>query len=192
MATRKKATKEAPSTEVAVKKERPLRGRGGTANFPSVISGAKSEDISRCIRNCLEFYGLPIVKDDEECRQRLEWFFDTCGRTGQLPTVEKMIMCLGAVKSTVWQWEQGQGCSSRRTDLIKKAKEFIASFESEMVTEGKINPVVYIFRAKNYFGMKDQQDVVLKPESPLGDTVDKARLESTIIQELPDTSDYES
>ena len=34
-----------------------------------------------------------------------------------------------------------------------------------MVTEGKINPVVYIFRAKNYFGMKDQQDLVLTPNN---------------------------
>lgn len=38
-----------------------------------------------------------------------------------------------------------------------------------MVTEGKINPVVYIFRAKNYFGMKDQQDVVVRPDSPFGE-----------------------
>ena len=186
----KKPTKENPGAEVAVKKERPLRGRGGTQNFPSVISGAKAEDISRCIKNCLTFYGLPIVKDDEECRQRLEWFFDTCGQTGQLPTVEKMVMCLGTVKQVVWQWEQGQGCSQRRADLIKKAKGFIAGFESEMVTEGKINPVVYIFRAKNYFGMKDQQDVVLKPENPLGEKVDPERLQSTIVQELPEPSDY--
>lgn len=189
MAT-KKTTKTETGGEVAVKKERPLRGRGGTANFPSVISGAKSEDISRCLKNCLTFYGLPIVKSDDECQQRLYDFFDTCQKTGQLPTVEKMVMALGTVKQTVWDWEQGRKCSQRRADLIKKAKEFIASFESEMVTEGKINPVVYIFRAKNYFGMKDQQDVVLKPESPLGDTVDQARLESTIVQELPDSSDY--
>ena len=178
--------------EVApVKKERPLRGRGGTQNFPSVIAGAKSEDISRCLRNCLMFYDRPIVKSDEECRERLYWFFDTCEKTGQLPTVEKMVMALGTVKSTVWDWEQGKKCSQIRADMIKKAKGFIAGFESEMVTEGKINPVVYIFRAKNYFGMKDQQDVVLKPESPLGETVDQARLESTIVQELPEPSDYD-
>lgn len=175
-----------------VKKERPLRGRGGTDNFHNRITGAKSEDISRCIRNCMTFYGLPIVKSDEECRERLEWFFDTCGQTGQLPTVEKMVMSLGAVKSTVFNWENGDGCSQVRMNLIKKAKEFIASFESEMVTEGKINPVVYIFRAKNYFGMKDQQDVVLKPENPLGETVDQARLEATIIQESDVISDYKS
>lgn len=175
-----------------VKKERPLRGRGGTQNFNNVIAGAKSEDISRCLRNCLMFYDLPAVKDDEECRQRLYDFFDTCERTGQLPTVEKMIMCLGVVRSTAWEWEQGNGCSSTRASMIKKAKEFIASFESEMVTEGKINPVVYIFRAKNYFGMKDQQDVVLKPENPLGETVDQARLEATIVQETDVISDYKS
>ena len=178
--------------ELATTKEtkpRPKYGRGGTDNFHNRLSGAKSEDIKRCMQNCLTFYGLPAVKDDEDCRKRLEWFFDTCGRTGQLPTVEKMVMSLGVVRSTAWEWEQGNGCSSARTNMIKKAKEFIASFESEMVTEGKINPVVYIFRAKNYFGMKDQQDVVLKPETPLGDTVDQARLEATIVQELPAT-DY--
>ena len=174
---------------VPVKKERPLRGRGGTQNFPSVIAGAKSEDISRCLKNCLTFYDLPIIKSDEECRQRLYDFFNTCQQTGQLPTVEKMVMCLGTVRQVVWDWEHGRNCSQRRIDMIKKAKEFIASFESEMVTEGKINPVVYIFRAKNYFGMKDQQDVVLKPENPLGETVDQARLESTIVQELPLSND---
>ena len=187
------ATKKKPAETTAVepvKKERPLRGRGGTQNFPSVIAGAKAEDISRCLRNCLTFYGLPIIQSDDECRERLEWFFDTCGRTGQLPTVEKMVMALGTVKQTVWDWEQGRGCSQRRADLIKKAKGFIAGFESEMVTEGKINPVVYIFRAKNYFGMKDQQDVVIKPENPLGEKVDPERLQSTIVQELPDPSDY--
>lgn len=195
MATRKTKAqaKPADTQELAATKEskpRPKYGRGGTDNFHNRITGAKSEDISRCIRNCLTFYGLPIVRDDEECRQRLEWFFDTCGQTGQLPTVEKMVMALGTIRQTVWEWERGEKCSQRRADMIKKAKEFIASFESEMVTEGKINPVVYIFRAKNYFGMKDQQDVVLKPESPLGDKVDQARLESTIVQELPDPGDY--
>ena len=186
MATKKKTT----ASEVAVKKDRPLRGRGGTQNFPSVIAGAKSEDISRCLRNCLMFYDRPIVKSDEECRQRLYDFFDTCENTGQLPTIEKMVMCLGAVKQTVWDWDQGKKCSQTRADMIKKAKEFIHSFEAEMVTEGKINPVVYFFRAKNYFGMKDQQDVVIRPESPLGDTVDRDRLEATIVQELPEVADY--
>lgn len=153
------------------------RGRGGKENFPNVIpSDTKAEDIKRILKDCLMFYDMPIVSSDEECRDRLAWFFDACGETGQLPTVEKMIMALGAVKSTVWNWENGIGCSSERMNLIKKAKEFIASFESAMVTEGKINPVVYIFRAKNYFGMKDQQDITIRPDNPYGDQRDAATI----------------
>ena len=95
-------------------------------------------------------------------------------------------MSLGAVKSTVWNWENGNGCSSERMNLIKKAKEFIASFESEMVTEGKINPVVYIFRAKNYFGMKDQQDLVLTPNNPLGQDVPTEQIAEKYREMLPE------
>lgn len=76
----------------------------------------------------------------------------------------------------MWNWENGIGCSSERMNIIKKAKEFIASFESAMVTEGKINPVVYIFRAKNYFGMKDQQDITIRPDNPYGDQRDAATI----------------
>ena len=166
-------------------KPRPKYGRGGTHNFHNKID-AKAEDIQKALGNCLVFYDQPKVKTDEECRQRLYDFFMTCYETGQLPTVEKMVCALGTVKQVVWEWEEGRRCSQERSDLIKKAKEFIATFEAEMVTNGKINPVVYIFRAKNYFGMKDQQDVVVKPENPLGDTLDRAQLEATIVQELPD------
>jgi hypothetical protein len=71
--------------------------------------------------------------------------------------------------------------------LIKKAKELLASFDAKMVQEGKINPVTYIFRAKNYFGLKDQQEYVLTPNNPLGDHTDPSdiqkRLEEGVIDE---------
>ena len=54
-----------------------------------------------------------------------------------------------------------------RRNLIKKAKEFLASFDAQLVQEGKVNPTTYIFRAKNYFGLKDQQEYVLTPNNPL-------------------------
>lgn len=162
------------------------RGRGGNSNYNNSLQGAKKEDVSRCMRNCLEFYGVEQVRTDEETRERLNWFFNKCYETGQLPTVEKLAMGLGIVRQTLWNWENGIGCSSERMDLIKRAKEFIAGFESEMVTEGKINPVVYIFRAKNYFGMKDQQDVVVAPSQPLGDIQGRAQLEAKLADVVID------
>lgn len=158
------------------------RGRGGTENFPSVISGAKSEDIRRIMSNCLRWYGRPIVKSDDECRERLFEFFMICAETGEMPTVEKLAMALGTIRQTLWEWEKGNIGTPERMDLIKKAKELIATFESEMVTEGKINPIVYIFRAKNYFGLKDQQEVFLAPGNPLGDIQDPEQLSQRYVQ----------
>lgn len=156
------------------------RGRGGKENFPNVISGAKAEDVKRIMKNCLRWYELPRIETDEDCRQRLYDFFTGCSDSGELPTVEKMCLALGYARNTVWQWEQGVQCSLERMNLIKKAKELIATFEAEMVTEGKINPVTYIFRAKNYFGLKDTQDLVLTPNNPLGDQPDQKALEERI------------
>lgn len=54
---------------------------------------------------------------------------------------------------------KGDGMS----DIIKKAKEFIATMEAELARDGEINSTVYIFRAKNYFGMSDKQEIEVKP-----------------------------
>lgn len=157
-----------------------LRGRGGKANFPNVITGTKAEDVKRIMKNCLRWYELPRIKTDEDCRQRLYDFFVGCAETGELPTVEKMCLALGYARNTVFEWEQGLKCSSERTNSIKKAKSLIATFEAEMVSEGKINPVTYIFRAKNFFGMKDTQDLILTPNNPLGDQPTPEELQKRI------------
>jgi hypothetical protein len=54
--------------------------------------------------------------------------------------------------------------------MIKNAKQIIAGIDAKLAAEGKIPQVVYIFRAKNFYGMKDQQDVIVTPNTdPLGD-----------------------
>lgn len=143
-------------------------------NTPSDLIGgssAKKEDVSRILANCLKWYKLDKVKSIDELNERLAYFFTECFSTGEIPTVEKMCLAIGYDRKVVWEWETGQavsGLGSEASNIVKKAKNFLATFESEMVTEGKINPVVYIFRAKNFFGMKDQQEYVLTPNKPLG------------------------
>ena len=56
---------------------------------------------------------------------------------------------------------KGDGMS----DVIKKAKDFIATMEAELARDGEINSTVYIFRAKNHFGMVDKQEVVVTPNT---------------------------
>ena len=125
-------------------------------------------------------------KNDEELCDRLNWFFKTCAETQQLATVEKMCLALSWSRQHVFELEQGNrpGFSLDTRDILKKAKNLIASMDAELAQEGKIQPVVYMFRAKNYYGMKDQQDVVVTPNQN-SDFQDRATIEAKYA-ELPE------
>ena len=69
--------------------------------------------------------------------------------------------------------------------MMQRAKDILSAIDAELVQTGKVNPVVYIFRAKNFYDMRDQQDVVVVPNQPLGEQQTTAQLTekySTLIE----------
>ena len=165
---------------VEVGKQAAAKKRGSKSASIAATTTAKKEEISQVIQESFQYFNRPIVKSDEECAERLNDYFRQCNEDGQIPTVEDMCLALGTVRRTVWDWENGTGCSSARTNMIKKAKEILAGIDAKLVSMGKIPQVTYIFRAKNFFGMKDQQDLVVTPAMPLGDSPDQKQLEERI------------
>lgn len=161
-------------------------GRGGKYNFPNARMKLIEQDdekrafLAKCISNNLAFFnvGLNPVKSDEELCERLNYYFAECERTQQLPTVEKMCNCIGYDRTTVFGWESGNsgGFSSATSNIIKKAKGILAGIDAELSQEGKIQPVVYMFRAKNFYGMADKQEVIVTPNNPLGESTDPATI----------------
>lgn len=177
----------------AKKKEVRATGRGGKYNFPSAgLKRLEDDDekrvfIGKALHNILavsKAFEAPPKNDDEMC-ERLNWFFKTCEETNQLPTVEKMCLALSWCRQHVFEIESGKarGFSPITSDIIKKAKNLIASLDAELALEGKIQPVVYMFRSKNFYGMKDQQDVVVTPNHS-NDYADQATIEQKYA-ELP-------
>ena len=143
--------------------------------------------IGKALNNILavsKAFDEPPKNDDELC-DRLNWFFEACKETNQLPTIEKMCLALSWSRQYVFELENGtkRGFSAFTADILKKAKNLIASLDAELAQEGKIQPVVYMFRAKNYYGMKDQQDVVVTPNQN-SDFQDRATIEAKYA-ELP-------
>jgi hypothetical protein len=55
--------------------------------------------------------------------------------------------------------------------MIKKAKDYVAFLMSDGVMSGQINPVTWIFYAKNYFGMTDSQNITITPNSQDTNTI---------------------
>ena len=123
----------------------------------------KKAYIQKTLMELLEFKDAPRVKTPEEMRERSQQYFERCALNGIKPTVEEYALACGLPRATLWEWDNG-----RRPEfqpIVRWAKEVIAAFDAKAVIDGKMFPTTYIFRAKNYYGMKDQQDVVVTPTS---------------------------
>ena len=147
------------------------RKRGSkSASVKANLINTTESDISRIVRESYQYFGRKPPKDDQECAQRLNDYFKQCNDEGQLPTIEDMALALGTTRASLWEWENNRKCGPARADMIKTAKQIVAGIDAKLAAEGKIPQVVYIFRAKNFYGMKDQQDVIVTPNTdPLGD-----------------------
>ena len=170
--------------------KKPTRGRGGTGNFPQTQFKPETDEdralVSKLIDEVLTEYKRPRVRSDEELAARLNDYFERCSARGQIPTVEEMAMSTGYSITTLLDWEHGKnkGFSSETSFIIKKAKDFLKTFDAKLVITGKMNFLAYCFRAKNYYGMADKSEVVLTPNNPLGGARDTKALEAQYIESV--------
>lgn len=102
------------------------------------------------------------VQSAEELAERFDKLFAIASEMGKIPRYEHLSLVSGIPKRTLYDYgseDYNGGLAPIYSPIIKKAKLIIASAESELALTGKIPPVVYIFRAKNYEGLKDVQEV---------------------------------
>ena len=106
-------------------------------------------------------------------------------------------MACGVHRGTLWEWEScGDGSTAMKRDLLKKAKEFMASYDAQIVATNKMPPVAYIFRAKNYYGMRDQVDYNITPKQQIDEVAPveeiAKRIEgAVVIEDISDEDDVE-
>lgn len=151
---------QAANNAMPVKK---TRGKPPQSRAGLIQTDEDRQLVSRLLGEVLHEYKQPKVKSDEELQNRLNEYFQRCAETGQIPTVEEMSMCTGYSQATVWDWEMGRnaGFSNSTSEIIKKAKGFLKTFDAKLVISGKMNFLAYCFRAKNYYGMSDKNEYVI-------------------------------
>ena len=172
--------KELAKTETRIKKT----GRGGKYNFPQTVEPENPADVKAALGSVLYWYrrgNESVCNTNEQIQQRCDEYMFECWQTGQRMTVEKLALALGVARETLWKWEQA---GDERSHIIKRAKDTIASYDADMVSAGKMNPVPYIFRAKNYYGMRDQIDITATPGAQLSDKT--AQEIAATYEQLPD------
>lgn len=155
-------------------------------------------DVSQIVSETLVAYKKPKVHSNAELAERLSEYFNYCAENNVIPTVEEMCLYTGYAVSTVWDWEHGRrkGFSDDELNgstavIIQKAKSFLSVFDSKLVVTGKMNPVTYIFRAKNYYGMSDKQEIEVTKNDPLGDNLNEDELAQKLMKATSEVIDVE-
>lgn len=117
----------------------------------------------------------------EELADRFTDYFTLCMEYDQIPTVEGLAMVSNYERKSFYEISQGV-FRDEFTPIVKKAKDYVAFFDANLAAKGKIPAPVYIFRSKNFYGMKDTQDVQITPNvnQNIPDNADE------IIKKLPE------
>jgi len=122
----------------------------------------KRETNSRVLAEVMQYARAEPVHTDAELQKRISLYFQRCIQDGAKPTWEELVLALGVSKRTVNDWENGKN-QKISPNTIARARDILATFDAKMVLDSKINPITYFFRAKNFYGMSDKQEVLVTP-----------------------------
>lgn len=132
--------------------------------------------------------GIAKFNSIEEMEVLIEGYFNDCRELQLRPTIRGLAMALGTVYETLRGWENGERdaqLGSQCSAIIKKSKQIIAEYDEIMAMEGLDNPILFMFRAKNYYNMKDVQEITLAPGSALGDQMTPEQILKNLPADIP-------
>lgn len=120
--------------------------------------------------------------DVDEMERRFYNYLEMCAAWDMKVGNQAAYTAIGITKEQAWGWENVTKGNPLRTDFIKKVRQICGLYREGLMQDGKINPVTGIFWQKNYDGMKDQSEVVLTPNNPLGDSKDTEALKQKYLE----------
>jgi hypothetical protein len=166
--------------------------RGG--NNPTGIGGFGSVDTTpgdnaRYLRHSLTMLDLPAIdiSDPVQVELRIRQYFEQCVGSDMKPTVSGMALALGVDRKTLYDWSRGNYRDVTHSPIVKKAMNVLDALWEDYMMNGKINPVSGIFLGKNHFGYTDKQEIVVKPENPLGEQKSPDEIKQRYLAENPET-----
>lgn len=127
------------------------------------------------IDNLIESYKMPRVQSNHELEERSIEYLRMCSDKRIPPTWEGLALYCGYSRSTLWDMMAGRHkgfpdeteSGATTSAIVKKLRELFAAFDGTMAVTGGFNPVSYIFRSSNYYGLQQKTTVAIEPESDL-------------------------
>lgn len=136
-------------------------------------------------------WGKADLSQPKEVAERIDRFFKLMARHNSKPLVAGLAQSLGLTRNQLYcivnnitMNTKDYHVAEESRELIKEAYSLLEVAFEYVFTNGNINPVAGIFLAKNHFGYRDQQEVVVAPKNILGQTEDQAKLEERLLASI--------
>ena len=151
-------------------------------------------EISRMLRHAMTISHWPPIdtNDADQVAARIDQYHTFCYENDIKPEMSSMALALGVSRSTLWKWENGVESDKPQAvrNTLKKGREINEILMVQLMQNGKINPVTGIFLLKNNHDFRDQQEVVVTPNTPF-QAMDAKDAQKKIMDAIPAESETE-
>ena len=121
------------------------------SNYPNAQQpDLEPGEMGELITHMEELRALPAVREPDEVRARVKWFFQWC--------IDGEVR-----RQTLLNWQHEGGL---RGEVITAAKQAIAALTEQWGLTGKLNPAAFCFILKNHFNYSDSVTVDTQQSRP--------------------------
>ena len=148
-------------------------------------------DNSKYLRHSMSMWSWerPDMSDATAVQERISQYFALCNEDDMRPTVSGMALAFSTDRKTLWRWVNGVESGNVTAEARHTLKKAYAILECQMenyMQNGKINPVSGIFLMKNNMGYEDKTEMVITPQSPIGESTGQKQLAADYIIDVTD------
>lgn len=147
--------------------EKAMKDYKGPGNMKRLI-----KDDDNTLRDCYELlkHGRKTMKnksvaymDGQELEDEINGYIEFCIEHKQVPSQVGLALWLGVTTETISNWKSNS--SFIHYQIIKRTLEIFHKFIEQKALDGEINPVLYMFYGKNWFGLSDKTEIVHKSQT---------------------------
>lgn len=152
-------------------------------NYPQgQIDDMEPSTVQELVTSLKQLHDRGKPETDEEIKQRIDEYFSFCQQSSIRPGIESLCMALHISRTTLFNWNNGTGCSEKCQELIQSAKAFIGAFIEQAMLGGKISLPSGIFLMKKTLkksnvGKKQRRVIDFEYQNPQTAKDYKKRLE---------------
>lgn len=158
-------------------------GRGNQANQlakSNYLDRPETREFHSIVRKKCMYSKRTCLDSVENMQKEILEYFDLCDKYDCVPVMIGLFNYLGLEQGQAYQIANE---GSEISLPLKKAMKFVQELQEGAVMRNAINPVSFIFLAKNYYGMSDNQTITLKPDNSASDRSQTMEALQEVVQE---------